>query len=48
MVPGVPRMDDAAREVAAASTDRDEKPKGQDKSNVVEFPKSKSGSELER
>ncbi|QNR70548.1 hypothetical protein IAQ67_29255 (plasmid) [Paenibacillus peoriae] len=43
----VPGMD-AAREVAAASTDRDEKPKGQDKSNVIEFPKSKSGPELER
>ncbi|SFS99642.1 ArdC family protein [Paenibacillus sp. 453mf] len=43
----VPGMD-AAREVAAASTDRDDKPKGQDKSNVIEFPKSKSGPELER
>lgn len=44
LVPGM----DAAREAAAASTDRDDKPKEQDKSNVVEFSKSKSGPELER
>ncbi|NUU75322.1 hypothetical protein [Paenibacillus xylanilyticus] len=37
-----------AKEVAAASADRDEQPKVQEKSNVIDVPKSKSTPELER